>query len=163
MATGKDEAMQREIRQRARRDLEESLRVFRSRHVRRSRWGWVRGVRQAVGMPVAEMARRMKVGTSEVYRLEVSEQEDSITLRKLRAAAEALGCELVYAVVPVKGTLEDLAEEVERERRRMAEERPKRRSKADPYGLLKSVKALLTLSGWQQGKRKRAKGLRKTA
>ena len=155
--------MQRELRQRARRDLEENVRVFRSRSVRRSRWGWVRGVRQAVGMPVAEMARRMKVGPSEIYRLEVSELEDTITLKKLRAAAEALGCELVYAVVPAKGTLEDLAKEVERVRLRMAVEQPKRGEKGDPYRLLKSIKALLTLSGWNSGIRYRPKKLRKSA
>ncbi len=106
--------MERELRQRVRRDLEEEIRAFRSSSVRRSRWGWLRGVRRAVGMPVAELARRMKVGTSEVYRLEVAEQKDTITLGKLRAAAAALGCELVYAVVPARGTLEDLADGVER-------------------------------------------------
>ena len=155
--------MQKELRQRARRDLEEEIRVFRGRNVRRSRWGWVRGVRQAVGMPVAEMARRMKVGTSEIYRLEVAELEDAITLKKLRSAARALGCELVYAVVPMKGTLEDLAREAEREWLRAALERPKRGAKGDPYNLLKTVKSLLALTGWHQGKRKQRKKLRKTA
>ncbi len=155
--------MQKELRQRARRDLEEEIRVFRSKDVRRSRWGWVRGVRQAVGMPVAEMARRMQVSTSEIFRLEVAEQEDAITLKKLRAAARALECELVYAVVPMKGTLEDLAREAERERQRQAEERPKRGPKADPYRLLQSVKALLTLTGWHQGRRKRRRKASKAA
>ena len=155
--------MQKELRQRVRRDLEENVRVFRSRSVRRSRWGWVRGVRQAVGLPVAEMARRMKVGTSEIYRFEVAELEDTITLKKLRAAAGALGCELVYAVVPAKGTLEDLAREVELERLRAAVEKPRRGTKGDRYNLLKSVKALLTLSGWSSGIRYRPKKLRKTA
>ena len=123
-------------------------------------WGWLRGVRQAVGLPVAEMARRMKVGESEVFRLEVAEVEDSITLKKLRAGAEALGCELVYAVVPLAGTLEDLAAEVERDRLRKAAERPKRGSKGDPFRLLESVKALLTLSGWHHRRERRKKGLR---
>jgi predicted DNA-binding mobile mystery protein A len=155
--------MQKELRRRARRDLEDAIRVFRSSDVRRSRWGWVRGVRQAVGMPVAEMARRMKVGTSEIFRLEVAEQRDAITLKKLRAAAQALGCELVYAVVPMKGTLEELAREVEREQRRRSDERPQRGPKADPYNLLKTVKSLLALTGWYQGRGKQRKKLRKTA
>ncbi len=155
--------MRSELRRRVRRELEDEIRVFRSESVRRSRWGWLRGVRQAVGLPVAEMARRMKVGESEIFRLEVAEVEDSITLRKLRAAAEALGCEVVYAVVPMTGTLEDLAAEVDRDRPWMEAERQKRGPKGDPFRLLESVKALLMLSGWHSGRDRRKKGLRKTA
>lgn len=155
--------MRSELRRRVRRELEDEIRVFRSESVRRSRWGWLRGVRQAVGLPVAEMARRMKVGESEIFRLEVAEVEDSITLRKLRAAAEALGCEVVYAVVPTRGTLEDLAAEVDRDRPGMEAERQKRGPKGDPFRLLESVRALLTMSGWHSGRGRRTKGSRKTA
>lgn len=155
--------MERELRQRVRRDLEEEIRAFRSSSVRRSRWGWLRGVRRAVGMPVAELARRMKVGTSEVYRLEVAEQKDTITLGKLRAAAAALGCELVYAVVPARGTLEDLADGVERERLRRRAEGPKRGPKGDPYGLLKTVKTMLALTEWNLGSTKSRNSQRKKA
>ncbi len=110
--------MRSELRRRARRDLDEDLRVIRGSRVRRSKWGWLRGVRQALGMRVAEVAGRLKTGKSEVYRLEVSEARETITLRKLRAAAEAMGCELVYALVPARGTLEELAETLEAERRK---------------------------------------------
>jgi len=147
----------KELRERARRELDEDLRVFRGKRVRRSKWGWLRGVRQVLGMPVSEVARRMKVGTSEVYRLEMSESHESITLKKLRATAAAMHCEVVYAVVPVEGTLEELAEELERERER---ERRKRRPKGrkslagdDPFGFLATVKTVLALTGWHQGKR----------
>jgi len=92
--------MRSELRRRVRRDLDEELRVFRGNKVRRSKWGWLRGVRQALGMRVAEVAWRLKMGKSEVYRLEMSEARETITLKKLRATAEAMGCELVYAVVP---------------------------------------------------------------
>jgi cell division protein FtsB len=85
--------MRSELRRRVRRDLDEELRVFRGNKVRRSKWGWLRGVRQAVGMRVAEVAWRLKMGKSEVYRLEMSEARETITLKKLRATAEAMGCE----------------------------------------------------------------------
>lgn len=62
-----------------------------------------------------------------------------------------MGCEVVYAVVPVKGTLEDLAEEVEKERRQRLANRERRGAKDDPYGVVKNVKALLTLAGWDAG------------
>jgi hypothetical protein len=56
--------MQSELRRRVRRDLDEELRVFRGNKVRRSKWGWLRGVRQALGMRVAEVAWRLKMGKS---------------------------------------------------------------------------------------------------
>ena len=43
--------------------------------------------------------------------LEKSEAEYRITLGSLRDVADALGCELVYALVPKSGSMQDLAEE----------------------------------------------------
>lgn len=71
--------------------------------------GWLRSVRQAVGVPVNEVARQMGVTRWEVLRLEQSELESRIMLGTLRKAAKGLDCELVYALVPCKGSLEDLA------------------------------------------------------
>lgn len=144
--------MNKEVRSRARRELDEDLRVFKGKRVRRSKWGWLRGVRQALGMRVSEVARRLKVGQSEVYRLEVSELHETVTLKKLRAAAQAMGCELVYAVVPENGTLEDLAMELERERERRRRERRKSLASDDPFGLVKTVKSVLALTGWHSGR-----------
>ncbi len=70
---------------------------------------WLRAVRQATGVPVYVMADRLGVTKHEIFRLEKSEGESRIVLANLRRAAEALGCELVYALVPQKGTLADLA------------------------------------------------------
>jgi predicted DNA-binding mobile mystery protein A len=42
--------------------------------------------------------------------LEKAEAEDRITLKSLRTAANALDCDLVYALVPKAGTMEDLIE-----------------------------------------------------
>jgi predicted DNA-binding mobile mystery protein A len=144
--------MQSELRRRVRRDLDEELRVFRGNKVRRSKWGWLRGVRQALGMRVAEVAWRLKMGKSEVYRLEMSEARETITLKKLRATAEAMGCELVYAVVPRQGTLEDLAGALETERRKHKRGRRKRLSGNDPYGFLKTLDTVLALAGWHTGR-----------
>jgi predicted DNA-binding mobile mystery protein A len=84
--------------------------------------GWMRAVRQAIGLPVVELARRMGVAESQVFRLEESEQEGRVRVATLRRAAEAMGCELVYALVPREGKLASLAatqraeEEARRER-----------------------------------------------
>jgi predicted DNA-binding mobile mystery protein A len=70
---------------------------------------WVRAVRQAVGMPASEFARRMGVRERKVYRMERAEAKSRIELGSLRRAAEALDCELIYALTPRKGTLAEMA------------------------------------------------------
>lgn len=54
-----------------------------------------------------------------VIKLEESEREGRIELRSLQRMAEAMGCELVYAVMPQEGRLGDIR--VRREAERMRE------------------------------------------
>jgi len=42
--------------------------------------------------------------------LEKAEAEDAITLKSLRTVANALGCDLTYALVPRTGTMQKLVE-----------------------------------------------------
>ena len=96
--------------QETRQKLDEMLLAFRAaRTAAGERRGWLRAVRQVVGIPVKEVARRLGVCRWEVFRLEKSESESRIMLSTLRRAAEALDCDLVYALTPRKGTLEELA------------------------------------------------------
>jgi predicted DNA-binding mobile mystery protein A len=62
--------------------------------------GWVRAVREALGMTAAVLAARMGTTAGAVTRLEQSEAADRIQLDTLRRAADALGCDLVYLLVP---------------------------------------------------------------
>ena len=59
-----------------------------------------------------EMAERLghKSRALAAY-LEKSEAEYTISLGNLRQAAEALGCQLVYAIVPKNGSFEELVEQ----------------------------------------------------
>jgi predicted DNA-binding mobile mystery protein A len=91
----------------ARRTLDERFgraepRVLRDRPAR----GWVRAVRDALGMTSAQLAERLHVSQVAVTKLERSEIDDSARLDTLRRAADALDCDLVYAIVP-RSTLED--------------------------------------------------------
>jgi predicted DNA-binding mobile mystery protein A len=93
--------------------------------------GWLRTVRHAVGIPVAEMARRMGVGGSEVYRMEYAEGRGVIELQTLRRAAEALGCDLVYGLAPREKTLAVIAADTaEAREQRRAEARERKLEKA---------------------------------
>jgi len=71
--------------------------------------GWVKAIREALGMTATHLAGRLGVTTSTVTRLETSEADDTISLATLRRAAEALGCEVQYALVP-KQSLADTLE-----------------------------------------------------
>lgn len=71
--------------------------------------GWIRTIRGGLGMAATHLAARLGVATSTITRLETSEADDTISLATLRRAAEALGCELHYALVP-KQSLADTLE-----------------------------------------------------
>jgi predicted DNA-binding mobile mystery protein A len=62
--------------------------------------GWVRAIRDVLGMTGVQFARRLKIRPQSVEALEKSEANGSIQLKTLRRAAEALDCTLVYALVP---------------------------------------------------------------
>lgn len=81
--------------------------------------GWIRAIRDALGMSAAVLGQRMGVSQVTASKLEKSEVEDRITLKSLRAAAEALDCRLVYALVPNR----PLEEVVTAAARRVAEQR----------------------------------------
>jgi predicted DNA-binding mobile mystery protein A len=94
------------------RRLDETLLGFRAarRAVKDEQQGsWLRAVRKATGIPVDVLAKRLGVRREEVNRLEKVERESRIVLANLKRAAEALGCELVYVLVPREGSLADLA------------------------------------------------------
>lgn len=71
--------------------------------------GWLKAIREALGMPAAHLAQRLGVAPSTVTRMETSEADDTVSLATLRRAAEALDCELRYALIP-KQSLADTLE-----------------------------------------------------
>jgi predicted DNA-binding mobile mystery protein A len=62
--------------------------------------GWVRAIRDALGMTTSQYARRLGVSQPRVVELEKSEQNGNLTLNTLQRAAEALGCRVIYVLVP---------------------------------------------------------------
>ena len=85
----------------ARKHLDERLTPLRKQaiFVRPPR-GWVRAIRDALGMTTGQLAKRLGVDQSRITKIEQAEIEDAVTLKPLRQAAEGLGCTLVYAFVP---------------------------------------------------------------
>jgi len=62
--------------------------------------GWIRAVRKSLGMSVRQLATRMGVTQQAVSQLEAKELNETVSIKTLRKAAEALNCRLVYALVP---------------------------------------------------------------
>lgn len=89
-------------RRAARRALDRRMALLRPALVEAGppRGGWVQAVREALGMSLVDLASRMGTSDTTVLRLELAEREDRVQLDTLRRAADALGCDLVYALVP---------------------------------------------------------------
>ena len=86
------------------------------------RLGWVRAIRDALGMTAAELAARMGVTGPAVRSLETKEANGGARLSSLRRAAEAMDCTLVYAFIPNSS----LQQTVERQAGRILDEQTKR-------------------------------------
>src|ERR1700691_3433186 len=72
--------------------------------------GWIKALREALGMSTAQLANRLGIRQPSLVALEQSEVKGTIELATLRRAAEALDCTLVYAFVP-KRPLEEMVRE----------------------------------------------------
>lgn len=93
--------MKSDARQRARQRLDERLSSLKPEdRFRPPPKGWIRAIRDALGMTGVQLAKRLHVRPQTVEAIEKSEASESIQLSTLRRAAEAMGCTLVYALVP---------------------------------------------------------------
>ena len=62
--------------------------------------GWIKAIREALGISTVQLAKRLGVRQPSIVDLERSEEKGSIELATLRRVAAALDCNLVYAFVP---------------------------------------------------------------
>src|ERR1700730_9136270 len=84
----------------------------------RPKRGWVRAIREALGMSSPQLAKRLRIKAAQsVEDMQQDEANGAITLKTLGRLAEALNCQLVYAFVPRKplhDILRDRATEIVR-------------------------------------------------
>jgi predicted DNA-binding mobile mystery protein A len=79
--------------------------------LQRPKGGWIRAVRQALGMTNRQLARRSgRRSAQSIHDLQQREAAETIQLNSLRELAEAMGCRLVYAIVPARPIEEMLRE-----------------------------------------------------
>jgi predicted DNA-binding mobile mystery protein A len=65
-------------------------------------------------MTTGQLARRMGVEQPRITELELAEKAGKITLKSLERAAEAMGCRVVYVLVPERPLTEVLKERAAR-------------------------------------------------
>ncbi len=86
--------------------------------------GWIRAIRDALGMNGRQLADRLGEHRSRTKQIEQQELSGSLTLKTMRKTAEALDCVLVYGFVP----LTSLEETVRNQARKVASKRLARAS-----------------------------------
>lgn len=84
----------------ARKSLDKRLAPLREMQLAMPPYGWLRAIRESLSMTTRQMAERMGVARSRITAIEKAEVTGTTTLKSLRAAAEAIDCTLVYAIVP---------------------------------------------------------------
>lgn len=99
--------------------LDKALKPFSMLMMHQPKEGWVRTIRQTLHMSTSVLAKRLKVTQSTVVDLESRESEKGVTLKKLEEAAEALGCTLVYALVPKESFASMIKEDEKQKAERM--------------------------------------------
>ncbi|MNK12048.1 helix-turn-helix protein [compost metagenome] len=81
--------------------------------------GWVKEIRQALGMSLQDLAERVGVIKQRVNKIESDEVAGKLTLETLRNVADAMNCDFVYYLVPrgegLQKTLEKQAQQAAKE------------------------------------------------
>lgn len=114
-------AISRSMRQLGRMRLDQRLKVLRALPASSKavpHGGWVRAIREALGMSRRVLGQRMGLGEKRIQQLELGEARGSIAMETLVRAAAALDCELVVALVP----REPLEARVQERRARLAKD-----------------------------------------
>jgi len=73
--------------------------------------GWINAIRKSLNMSLKQLGKKLKVTSQNINQLEQREKDGSISIQKLKDAAEALGCRFVYAFIPDEGSLKKKIEE----------------------------------------------------
>ena len=103
--------MKSEYRDLRLKQLSASLAAFEeAKRIARPQRGWLRAVREALGLTLEQVGQTAHTTHQRIVTFEKAEENDRITLRSLRRVAEAMGCELAYAIVPKSGSIQELAE-----------------------------------------------------
>jgi predicted DNA-binding mobile mystery protein A len=86
----------------ARKQLEKRIAPLRDAKFAAPPKGWMKAIRESLGMTARQLAARMGTAPSRIPVIEKAEVTGGTTIKTLREAAEAMNCTFVYAFVPTK-------------------------------------------------------------
>ena len=93
--------MRKKYKKRIREQLDDTLSRFSAiASVNRPMKGWIRAIRDALGMNMRQFADRLGVSKSRIPRIEQDEITGSLTLKTMNRVADKLDCVFVYGFVP---------------------------------------------------------------
>jgi predicted DNA-binding mobile mystery protein A len=105
---------------RARKQLDETLQIFAdTAKVARPIRGWIRAIRDALGMNMRQLADRLGVGQPRIVKIEQDELSGALTIKTLEKIADKLDCVFVYGFAPrttLENTAKNQADRIARER-----------------------------------------------
>ena len=64
--------------------------------------GWIRTIRNALGMTSSALANRLNCSRSNIIKMEQREKKGTISLETLEKVAQAMNYKLVYCLVPIQ-------------------------------------------------------------
>jgi len=76
--------------------------------------GWVRAIRDALGMTAKQLASRLGIAQQAVARIEKDELLGSVSIKTMRRVAESLDCVFVYGFVPRKSLEETVVHQAKK-------------------------------------------------
>jgi predicted DNA-binding mobile mystery protein A len=121
----------------ARKQLERRLAPLREMTLLAPPRGWIKAIRDSLGMTVRQLAARMGVAPSRIPVIEEAEATGSTTLKTLRQVAAAMNCVFVYAFVPIE-PLDDILRERAMQKARKDVSRLDHTMRLENQALLKS-------------------------
>ena len=125
LSKGENMAMARNNIKLIREQLDTTLKLFKKvLPINRPHKGWIRAVRDAIGINGRQFAKRLGVHPSRVTEMEQAEISGALTLKSMQRAAESLNCVFVYGLVPRESLESTVREQVNK----VAKERLKRTS-----------------------------------
>ncbi len=71
--------------------------------------GWIKSVRQSLGMTGSQLAARNMVSRAAISKTEKAELVGGVTIKQMEKMAESMGCRFVYGIVPMN-SIEDIRE-----------------------------------------------------
>ena len=114
--------MKAKYRKLAIKQLDETMARYKPLESVQPRTGWIRAIRDALGMTGEQLAQRLSVNKQRISRIEQDEILGRVTLKTLQDVAEALDCKFIYGFVP----RESLERMVKKNARALATKRMKR-------------------------------------